>query len=93
MDKLTVNDYYNYYEKINQKSKDLLPYYDVDKVKPYSIYVWTKGENGMNVFDIEEYEIYMYEENHEINPEALPIIKELQEMMIKLTKIGKEVFI
>lgn len=93
MDKLTANDYYNYYEKINQKSKDLLPYYDVDKVKPYSIYVWTKGRDGKNVFDIEEYEVYMYDESHIIIPEALPIIKELQEMMIKLMKIGEEVFI
>lgn len=93
MVKLTVDDYYEYYDSIRIKSQELTPYYDVDKVKPYAIYIWSKGSNGRNVFDIEEYEVYMYDEKHIIIPEALPIIKELQEMLIKLTDISKEVFI
>ena len=55
------------YNELIQISKEILPYYSIDKIKSYSVYIWTKGEDGENVFDIEEDEIIqsiLHSENH-----------------------------
>lgn len=66
------------YNELEQISKEMLPYYDVDKVKSYSVYIWTKGEYGRNVFDIMADEIVLYVEDHKIIEEAKPIIDKIQ---------------
>ena len=77
------DDLYNELEEI---SKELLSYYDVDKVKPYSVYVWTKGEYGENVFDIQADEIVFYVEDHVIIKEAEPIIERIKLKLIEIER-------
>lgn len=69
------------YSELCELSKELHPYYDIDKIKPYSVYVWTKDikneDNSTNVFDIIADEIVFYEE-HEIIEVSKPIIAKIQ---------------
>ena len=57
--------------------EQLAPYYDIDKVKDYSVYVWTKGDDGENFFDIYENKIVWYVPDHVIPEEVWPIIREI----------------
>jgi hypothetical protein len=70
------------YDELTQISNEILPYYDIDKIKSYSVYIWTKGDdkddNGENVFDICEDEIVLYVKDHKIMEEAKPIIEKIQ---------------
>lgn len=55
------------------------PYYDIDKIKSYAVYIWSKDrEFGDNVFDIHADKIVIYDEEHSIPIKALPIILEIQ---------------
>jgi hypothetical protein len=74
------------YDELVQISKEILPYYDIDKIKSYSVYVWTKGEDGENVFDILADEIVFYVKDHVIIEEVKPIIKKIQ---LKLKEINQ----
>ena len=73
------------YKKLWNVSRKLEPYYTIDKVKPWSVYVceldWysTRGIDG-NIFDIFKNSITCYGDftEEEIIPKALPIIKEIQ---------------
>lgn len=76
------------YNELLQISKEILPYYDIDKIKSYSVYIWTKGENGENVFDICENEILFYIKDHIIIKEATPIIEKIQ---LKLKEINQAI--
>lgn len=69
------------YNELLKISRELLPYYDIDKVKSHSVYVWTKDNGdyeGENVFDIISNKIIFYIEGHQIPKEAMPIIKRIQ---------------
>lgn len=77
------DDLYNELEGI---AKELLVYYDVDKVKPYSVYIWTKGEHGENVFDIQADEIVFYVEDHVVIEETKPIIERIQLKLIEIER-------
>lgn len=70
-------------ERLYKAVEELEYYYDVDKVKPYSVYVWTKGNDeddfGENVFDIYKNEIVYFNKGHRISEEVMPIIKRIQE--------------
>lgn len=74
-------------DKLREAITELELYYDIDKVKSYSIYVWTKGVNdddfGENVFDIEKNEIIFYNKKHKILKEVMPIIKRIQKELIE----------
>lgn len=62
-------------------SDEILPYYDIDKVKPYSVYIWSKEELddfGENLFDIEADKIVFYNQQHRIIEEAMPVIQKIQ---------------
>ena len=81
-------DLYNELAKI---SNEILPYYDIDKIKSYSVYIWTKDEevgedNSSNVFDIQKDEIIFYNKEHVIKEEAKPIIEKIQ---MKLREISE----
>lgn len=69
-------------ERLYKAVEELEYYYDVDKVKPYSVYVWTKGNDeddfGENVFDIYKNEIVYFNKGHRISEEVMPIIKRIQ---------------
>lgn len=68
------------YDELVEITKELLPYYDIDKVKYHSVYIWTKDDEfGANVFDITADEIFMYDEEHIIIKESVPIITKIQQ--------------
>lgn len=83
------NQYEYEFDKLFKIAHEIEPWYDIDKVKDYAIYIWTKGEFGKNVFDIEANDIVFYTD-HEIIPEALPVIKRIQEQLKKVETIGKQ---
>jgi hypothetical protein len=62
-----VDKYYVLYNELEQISNEILPYYDINKIKSYSVYIWTKGKYGKNVFDIEKDEIIFYIKDYVIN--------------------------
>lgn len=74
-----MEEYNQLYEELVKISKEILPYYDVDKVKFDSVYIWTKyDEFGRNVFDIISDDIYIYNKEHKIIEESIPIINKIQ---------------
>ena len=75
------------YKELVQISDEIRPYYDIDKVKWYSVYIWTKDDDwGENVFDIQKDDIVFYVEDHVIIEEAKPIIKKIQRKLLELYK-------
>lgn len=73
-----------WYEEMREVLKPIREYYDIDKVKPWAVYIWTKDNEEFfdgNVFDIGPQEIIMYNPNHKIPQEALPIIEKIQEKL------------
>lgn len=86
------NQYEYEFDKLFKIAHEIEPWYDVDKVKDYAVYIWTKDTNegfGENVFDIKADDIMFYVE-HEIIPEAIPAIKRIQEQLKKIEIIGKQ---
>ena len=80
MKKMTEEEYNKWWNELWELSRKLLPYYDVDKVKDWSVFVYTKnseGDYGDNVFDINYDGIYFYDKNHKIIEEAKPIIEKI----------------
>lgn len=73
----------------------LRPWFDIDKVKPYAIYVWTKDDPnnednpfGTNVFDIyaDCLQFYSYGKPWQIPSEALTIIHKIQEKLKEIER-------
>lgn len=86
------NLYEHEFNKLFKIAHEIEPWYTVDKVKDYAVYIWTKNtdENfGENVFDIEADDIVFYID-HSIIPEALPTIQRIQEQLKKIEIIGKQ---
>lgn len=84
------NQFNRLYEELTAIVGELRPYYDIDKVKPYSVYVWSKGKEndfGKNVFDIESNEIVFYDKTHKIPEDALPIINKIQSKLKEIKNI------
>lgn len=78
------------YDELWALSHELTPWFDIDKVKPYSVYVWTKGTDkdpyyvhGENVFDIfcDRLHFYQCTKQWVMPKEAMPIIKKIQDKM------------
>lgn len=85
-----LRDKYEYaFDKLFKIAHEIEPWYDVDKVKDYAVYIWTKGEDGENVFDIEANKLIFYV-SHDVIPEALPAIQHIQEQLKEIEKIGKQ---
>lgn len=86
------NQYEYELDKLFKIAHEIKSWYSVDKVKDYAVHIWTKDTNegfGENVFDIEADDIVFYVE-HEIIPEAIPVIKRIQEQLKKIEIIGKQ---
>lgn len=85
------NEFMQLYNELVQIADEIRPYYDIDKVKWYSVYIWTKESEvddddwGENVFDIQEDEIVFYVKDHVIIEEAKPIIKKIQAKLKELS--------
>lgn len=76
-----ANNYDSLYNDLVQTVNEIRPYYDVDKIKPWSVYIWTKDIDdcdGENVFDIEDGRIVYYVKDHVIPDEVVPIIRKIQ---------------
>lgn len=83
-----------FYKELRQAVKEIEPYYDVDKIKPYSVYIWTKVSEedyksddyfyGENIFDIMKDEIVFYNKDHVIPEEVMPIIRNIQSKLMKI---------
>ena len=87
------DEYLQLYNKLMLVVNEISPYYDVDKIKPTSVYVWTKdGDNDddKNVFDIHADEIVFYDKEHEIFEEVKPIIKKIQAVLQEFSLLAKE---
>lgn len=71
-------------------SNEILKYYDIDKIKPYSVSIWTKeNEGNENVFDIEADELVVYNERHIVKEEAQLIVNRIQEKLKEILEIRK----
>lgn len=79
--------YYDlYYQLLCEKVDKLRPYYDIDKIKSYGVFVWNKAENiedQDNIFDIYADGICFYTEDRTIIEEAKPIIEDIQNFIKK----------
>ncbi len=76
-----IMDYSEFYSELWELTHELEPYYSVDKVKPWAVYVWTNDTpeaGGEYVFDITANGLVYYVENHVIPAEAMPIIQKIQ---------------
>lgn len=77
------------YIKLREAAHELEPWFDVDEVKTYGVYVWTKGDDdtfGENVFDIftDHLQFYPTTEYWVMPIEVWPIIKKIQELLMKV---------
>lgn len=75
------NELMRLYDNLVKTADEIRPYYDIDKVKWDSVYIWTKEsetDEGENVFDIQKDEIVFYVKDHQIIEEAKPIIRKIQ---------------
>lgn len=89
-----TSPYYLSYKELVEAAMELQPYYDIDKIKPYSVYVWSKPNNyesdnvdnwGVNLFDICEDRIIYYVDGYTIPDEVVPIIEKVQQKLKKLS--------
>lgn len=86
------NQYEYEFDKLFKITHEIEPWYSVDKVKDYAVYIWTKDTDedfGKNVFDIKADSIVFYTD-HNIIPEAFPAIQHIQEQLKKIEIIGKQ---
>ena len=79
------------YRELSEICEEIKQYYDIDKIKTYSVYIWTKDSSndaydGYNTFDILTDELQFYTE-HEVIEEAKPIIKRIQEKLKEMEKL------
>lgn len=89
--------YYELYEELVEISNKIRPYYDIDKIKSYSVYIWSKEGSGIsddfwgrNVFDIEAEGIFFYDKEHKVIEDAIPIIKEIQLKLNEIQELVKQ---
>lgn len=82
------------YDELWALSHELTPWFDIDKVKPYSVYVWTKDTedpccvHGENVFDIfyDRLQFYQCMNQWEMPNEAMPVIKKIQDKLKEIVE-------
>ena len=75
------------YHELRELAEKLNPWYDVDKISWYYVYVWTKDDpNGVNVFDIYADEIIYYVTDYVIPDEAVPFVHEIQEKLKEIDR-------
>ena len=82
-----------FYMELHKAVDEIRPYYDIDKIKPYSVYIWSKVSEedyqsddnfyGENVFDIIKDKIVFYNKDHKIPDEVMPIIRNIQSKLME----------
>lgn len=83
------------YDELWNLAHELRPWFDIDKVKGYSVYVWTKDDEndeenpfGENVFDIYANYLQFYQctKPWQLSNEAWSIIHKIQEKLKEIEK-------
>lgn len=82
------------YDELWELAHKLEPWFSIDKVKSYSVYVWTKDTEdewhpfGENVFDIfaDYLQFYTSTGPWQFPNEAMPLVKEIQEKLKEIEK-------
>jgi hypothetical protein len=71
------------YDELRVAAHRLEAWFSIDKIKPYSVYVWTKEPHDENVFDIfaDHLQFYACDMPWEIPNEAIPIIEGIQKKL------------
>lgn len=77
------------YDELWTLAHELNPWFDIDKVKPWSVYVWTKDcddsdcPHGENVFDIYKDHLQFYYCAHawQMSDEAMLVIRKIQDKL------------
>lgn len=86
------------YRELWDLTDELRPWFDIDKVKPYSVYVWTKLCDdpdcpfGENVFDIyaDYLQFYQCTKPWRLPNEAFPVIKKIQEKLREIEEYEED---
>lgn len=83
---METSGYDEKYLKLREAAHELEQWFDVDKIKSYGVYVWTKGNEesfGENVFDIfsDRLQFYPSTECWVMPNEVWPIITKIQELL------------
>ena len=84
-----MKDFYVLYNELIEITKELEPYYTIDKIKSFGVYVLAKDENVCNVFDIYPNGITYYEK-HDIPQEAMPIINKIQDKLKEIENLTEK---
>lgn len=92
------------YDDLRRLADELETWFDVDKVKPYGVYVWNRpseedlkhpncpyDEFGENVFDIFADHLQFYHSSWpwRLPNEAMPVIKKIQEKLVEIDEYCK----
>ena len=92
-------DFCELYKELIEVVDKIRPYYDIDKIKNYSVYVWTKDDPnadngddvcGKNVFDICGDNLIFYVEDHVVIEEAKPVIEKIQAKLRELASTAEQ---
>lgn len=81
------------YKELVVLANELSPWFDIDKVSWYSVFVWTKEDStNQNVFDIfaDYLQFYNSTKPWRLPVEALPIIQKIQEKMTEIKNFLEE---
>lgn len=79
---LRGEEYFKEYDKLWEISQKLSPYYVIDKVKPWAVFIYSK-ETKEDIFDILEDKLIFYNgyKEEDINNVVFSIIKEIQNQL------------
>lgn len=99
MDSNGADRYFQLYKELSMIVNEIRPYYDIDKVKSYSVYISTKDnpnsdneddKYGRNVFDICEDKLIFYVEDHVVIEEAKPVIEKIQAKLREIASVDEQ---
>ena len=99
MDSISTDRYFQLYKELSMIVDEIRPYYDIGKIKPYSVYIWTKdnpnADNeddtyGQNEFDICGDELIFYVEDHVIIEDAKPVIEKIQAKLREIASVAEQ---
>lgn len=79
-----------YYEELMDLTTKLERWYDIKKVTWYVVYVYSKDDPEINLFDIWRDEVVMLDDSHTIPPKANTIIQKIQEKMTEINTYLEE---
>ena len=88
------------YDELWNLAHELTPWFDIDKVKPYAVYVWSKDFDdpdnpfGENIFDIYHDYLQFYRSSrcYKLPNEAMPIIKKIQEKLKEIEEYKGDIY-